>query len=117
MSIIEKALASEITFLFYVNLARNKFLGYTDEGRHFLGDERDTDYKDTKFLDYTDEPHITGYHILRPFEFLRIILKSDNELKNTFLSWMVDIRNYRRRSAEYMEQFEMTVKEWKRRRN
>jgi DNA-binding MarR family transcriptional regulator len=102
LPIMEKALASEITSLFYINLARNRFLDYTDEGRHFLGDERDTGYKDT-----------SEYHILKPIDFLRIILKSDKELKNTFLSWMADIRDYRRRSTEYMEQFEMTVRKWK----
>jgi hypothetical protein len=36
LSIIEKALASEITFLFYINLARNRFLDYTDEVDIFL---------------------------------------------------------------------------------
>lgn len=65
LSIIEKVLASEITFLFYINLARNRFIDYTDEGRNFLGDERDTDYKDT-----------AEYHILRPADYLRAILGS-----------------------------------------
>jgi hypothetical protein len=100
LSVIEKALASEITFLFYINLARNKFLDYTDEGRYFLGEERDTG-KDT-----------TDFHILKPSDFLRIILKSDKELKNTFLEWMADIRDYRQRSAEQMEEFEKTIRKW-----
>ncbi|MGA7368441.1 MAG: class I SAM-dependent methyltransferase [Nitrososphaeraceae archaeon] len=30
LSIIENVLASEITFLFYINLARNRFIDYTD---------------------------------------------------------------------------------------
>ena len=100
LSVIEKALASEITFLFYINLARNKFLDYTDEGRYFLGEERDTG-KDT-----------TDFHILKPSDFLRIILKSDKELKNIFLEWMADIRDYRQRSAEQMEEFEKTIRRW-----
>ena len=84
LSIIEKALASEITFLFYINLARNRFLDYTDEGRHFLGDKRDTGYKDTNEI-----------HTVRPIDFLRTILKSDIELKNMFQRWMADIIHYR----------------------
>ena len=102
LSIIEKALASEITFLFYINLVRSRFLDYTDEGRHFLGDERDTDYKDT------DEIHIS-----RPIDLLRTILKSDIELKNTFQRWMAYIMYYRRQATENMEKFETTVKKWK----
>jgi len=109
LSIIEKALASEITFSLYINLARNKFLNYTDEGRYFLGDERDTGYKDSTDLDATD------FHILRPSDFLRTILRSDNELKNLFLEWMVNIRDYRQRSAEQMEEFEKTIRKGKNR--
>ena len=88
--IIEKALASEVTFLFYINLARNKFLDYTEGGRHFLGEERDIDYRDT-----VDDENNEIY-VQRPIDFLTIILKSDIELKNTFLKWMADIRDYRR---------------------
>ena len=102
LSIIEKALASEITFLFYINLVRNRFLDYTDEGRHFLGDERDTGYKDTGEI-----------HIARPIDFLTTILKSDIELKNTFQRWMADIMYFRRQATEHMEKFERTVKKWK----
>jgi hypothetical protein len=106
LAIIEKALANEITVLFYINLARDRFLDYTDEGRYFLGDERDVEYQDTGET-----------HILRPSDFLKNILKSDKELRNTFLGWMADINDYRRRSAEHMEKFEMTVKKWKNRSN
>jgi len=102
LSIIEKALASEITFLFYINLARNRFLDYTDEGRHFLGDKRDTGYKDTNEI-----------HTARPIDFLRTILKSDIELKNMFQRWMTDIIHYRGQATEHIEEFETTVKKWK----
>jgi hypothetical protein len=102
LSIIEKALASEITFLFYINLVRNRFLDYTDEGRHFLGDERDAGYKDTGEI-----------HIARPIDFLTTILKSDIELKNTFQRWMADIMYFRRQATEHMEKFDSTVKKWK----
>jgi DNA-binding MarR family transcriptional regulator len=101
LSIIEKALASEVTFLFYINLAKEKFLDYTGEGRYFLGDKRDTEYQDT-----------TESHIMRPIDFLRRILKSDREVSDTFLKWMADIMAYHRRSEKYMEKLEATVKEW-----
>jgi hypothetical protein len=104
LSIIEKALASEITFLFYINLVRNRFLDYTNEGRHFLGDERDTGYKDTNEI-----------HTARPIDFLRTILKSDIELKSMFQRWIADIMLYRRHATENMEKFETTVKKWKNR--
>jgi hypothetical protein len=75
-------------------LARNSFLDYTYEGRNFLGDERDTEYRDTP-----------EYHILRPADFLRIILKSDKELKDTFLGWMSDITNYQQLATEHVNAF------------
>jgi DNA-binding MarR family transcriptional regulator len=102
LSIIEKSLASEITFLFYINLARDRFLDYTDEGRNFLGDERDTDYKDT-----------AEYHILKPVDFLKMILKSDKELKNIFLNWIADIKNYHQKSGAQIEEFERTIEKLK----
>jgi hypothetical protein len=102
LSIIEKALANEITFLFYINLARNRFLDYTDEGRHFLGDERDIDYKDT-----------SKYHILKPVDYLKMILKADRELKNVFLNWIADFKVYRLRSGEQIEEFEKTIEKLK----
>jgi hypothetical protein len=102
LSIIEKALASEITFLFYINLARNRFLDYTDEGRHFLGDERDTDYRNRFSVD--DETGETvEVRIPRPIDYLRTILKSDIEIKNMFQRWMADIMSYRRQATEHME--------------
>lgn len=90
-------------------------MDYTDEGRHFLGNERDTDYKDYQDTDYNHQGQLetTEIHIQRPIDFLRNILRSDKELKNTFQGWMTDIIVYRRRSAEYMEQFEKTIKKWK----
>jgi DNA-binding MarR family transcriptional regulator len=115
LSIIEKALASEITFLFYINLAREKFLDYIDEGRHFLGDKRDTDYLDYQDTDYNYQGDLETIkiHKQRPIDFLRLILKSDRELSDTFLRWMADIMDYRRRSGQHMEKFEATVKKWK----
>ncbi len=102
LPIIEKALASETTSLFYINLARSRFLDYTDEGRHFLGDERDLDYRD---------------YILKPSDFLNIILKSDTELKDTFLELIAGIIDYRRRSLNHLEKFEMAIKKWRNRSN
>jgi DNA-binding MarR family transcriptional regulator len=115
LPIIEKALASEITFLFYINLARERFLDYTDEGRNFLGDERDMTYKDYQDKDYNDQGHLEtiDIHIQKPIDLLEIILKTDTELMDTFLGWMTNINDYRRRSAGYMNKFEMTVKKWK----
>ena len=54
----------------------------------------------------------TDFHILKPSDFLRTILRSDNELKNLFLEWTADIRDYRQRSAEQMEEFEKTIRKW-----
>jgi DNA-binding MarR family transcriptional regulator len=99
LTIVEKAFASEITFLFYINLARNKFLDYTEEGRNFLWDERDSGYK-----------NIADYHILKPSDFLKEILKSDRELKNMFLQWIDDIRDYRHKSEKQIEEFEKTIR-------
>ena len=98
LSIIEKALSNEITFLFYINLARNRFLDYTDEGRNFLEDERDTDYKDT-----------TKCYILKPIDYLKMILRSDKELKNMFLKWIADIKVYHQKTGKQIEEFEKTV--------
>jgi hypothetical protein len=67
----------------------------------FLG-TRDIDYQDT-----------SEAHFLRPIDFLRLILKSDRELNETFLKWMADIMDYRRQSGKYMEELEATVKEWR----
>jgi hypothetical protein len=83
-------------------LARDRFLDYTDEGRNFLGDERDTDYKDT-----------AEYHILKPVDFLKMILKSDKELKNIFLNWIADIKNYHQKSGAQIEEFERTIEKLK----
>ena len=112
LSIIEKALASEINFLFYINLARNRFLDYTDEGRNFLGDERDTGYRN-RFLKDDERGDIIETHISRPVDYLRTILKTDIELKNMFQRWIADITLYRRHATENMEKFEETVKKWK----
>ena len=112
LSIIEKALASEINFLFYINLARNRFLDYTDEGRNFLGDERDTGYRN-RFLKDDESGDTIETHISRPVDYLRTILKTDIELKNMFQRWIADIMLYRRHATENMEKFEETVKKWK----
>ncbi len=96
---IEKALANEVTFSFYINLARNRFIDYTDEGRYFLGEERDTDYRDT-----------TDYHILRPDDFLRMILRSDKELKDMFLGWIADIADYQQRITERTKGFHESIR-------
>jgi hypothetical protein len=102
LPIIEIVLANEITFSFYVNLARSKMLEYTDEGRYFLGEEIDADYKDSH-----------EFHILRPIDYLRIILKSDKELNNTFLRWITEIWEYHQQTTDQIKEFKETVEKWK----
>lgn len=121
LPIMEKSLAREITSLFYINLARNRFLDYTDEGRYFLGDERDIDYQDYQGTDYNYEGDLetVDIHIQRPLDFLRIILRSDKELKNEFLGLIDNIMDYRQHSLECMKQFDssFTTRKLKGRRN
>jgi DNA-binding MarR family transcriptional regulator len=106
LSIIENVLANEITISFYINLVRSKHLDYTDEYKHFLGDERDPDYRDT------DE-----YHVLRPADFLRTILRSDTEIKEMFLGLINDIMKYHQQTGGGMNNFYENIKNWKRRLN
>lgn len=102
LRIIEDVLTNEITFSFYVNLIKSEYIDYIDEDKYFLGDERDTEYKDT-----------TEYQVIRPADFLRIILKSDREIKETFLGWISDIIKYQQQVEEHANEFYDNIKKWK----
>jgi hypothetical protein len=92
--VIEKAMANEIAFSFYINLSRNELLNYTDEGRNFLLN-RDTAYAEPK-----------------PADFLEIILKSDREINDKFLEWLEDILNYQKQSTGHTEKLYKNIQKW-----
>ena len=84
-------------------MARNKRLDYTVESRYFPGEDIDIDYKDTE-----------EFHILKSVDYLRLIVKSDRELKNYFLRTIVETCDYHQETAKQMQEFTETVEKWSR---
>ncbi|HEY7570077.1 MAG TPA: hypothetical protein VH796_01790 [Nitrososphaeraceae archaeon] len=79
---IEKSFANEISFLFYIGLARKVKFAY-------VGDEQIIPSSLHEFISYDEQQEF-----VKPRESLFKILKRDTEIKDKFMSWLGDSISY-----------------------